>query len=212
MDIINLIKTQLGEDFTELGLSEESPEKLVEGLIVSFKDFRAKSLELASLKEAKEDLTPELLTQLVADSATLAENQENLQFIQENPEAVSFIQEEGGLEAIRSSVENGKEYVNQIKKEAVKSYKLLSGEDANELIENTILGASMEAAIAFKDDYASKVEKALPLTCTNCGSTKVSRASHKPEKEDGQDTGSFEDESEDEFSKRTRKASQIHGE
>ena len=201
MNFVELFKTELGESFEGLKLSEESPEEFVKSLVAAFNDVKTSSEELTSLKALMEDLSPETLTQLKKDSEELSNNSETLE----------FMKEQGSLDVVKEKVKNGETFLSDTRSDAIAKYKLISGESYQEAIAYTILNSSLETAKAFQSDYDTQLNKVLPLTCKNCNSHDISRASHKEDGEEKPKEVSFDDDMEKEATKRTRKASDIHG-
>jgi hypothetical protein len=84
----------------------------------------------------------------------------------------------GSFEEVTAQIELGKTFLAEVRAETIKKYKLSTGPDkVNEVILQTLEGASLSQLKAFGEEYETSLNEKLPLTCTSCGSTDVSRAS-----------------------------------
>lgn len=94
--------------------------------------------------------------------------------------------ENASLKEKEGFISMGESYLNSLREEAVKMYKLSlkEGEKEDEAIISLINGSDMNGAKAMLNQYKTQVEEKSPLTCQHCGSTDISRASFKKEDDD----------------------------
>lgn len=85
------------------------------------------------------------------------------------------------IEAGKSEAELGKKYLVDMRNEAVKFYKMAEGETASATILAMIETASLDQAIALRDQFRKQADEKVPLKCGTCGSDKVSRATSAAE-------------------------------
>ena len=115
--------------------------------------------------------------------------------------------------SLKEQAANGEEYLTSLRDQASTMYKLVSGEtDVDATIVAAIEKASLKEAKAYKKMYTSLADKTVPLTCQSCGSSDVSRASHKKDPKDPEKTDSYSDTKKQVVDSHKRKASDIHGE
>jgi lipopolysaccharide biosynthesis regulator YciM len=73
----------------------------------------------------------------------------------------------------------GTEYLKEVREQTVASYKKLYSEEDQDpnivaVLENT--DTSLQSLLSFKKSYDTQLNKNMPLKCSKCGSTDVSRA------------------------------------
>lgn len=78
-----------------------------------------------------------------------------------------------------SFIKAGEDHLNEVREEAVKFYKLTlkEGQSEDSNIVNLINSSNLEQAVALKKQYEESADEKVPLTCSECGSHNVSRAS-----------------------------------
>lgn len=97
---------------------------------------------------------------------------------EEQESTLTKITEFGGIKVIEGWKENVEAQLNKTRTEAVNLYKSLTPEEKiDENIVRTIENSDMAAAEAFRKTYQAQFEDQSPLTCADCGSKNVSRAS-----------------------------------
>lgn len=167
--------------------------------------LQADQQSLAELLVVQKDLTATSLTALVANQ--IPEGHESV--TTEQAAALASFTALGSIEAVTESINLGAETLNNIRANAIASFKLLNGEGADSKIIETINKADLATAKSFETQYSIQLEKELPLKCTKCGSIDVSRGVANGKKEPV-DT-SFEAQR-DSYARKTRKgASYLHG-
>jgi len=109
---------------------------------------------------------------------------------------------------------DGKTYLEDIRSKATSLYKLVSGEEnVDPTIVEAIEKASLKEVKAYEVMYQKLADTTAPLTCQECGSKNVSRASAKIDPKPGEDgKGSYADTKKKVVDSHKRKASDIHGE
>lgn len=168
-----------------------------------------------ALVAVDKDLTPETLTVLqsnqLQDGAVLLEEGQTI-VTDDQTAILTKVEELGGLEEVETQVGLGATYLTQIRNNAVADYKTVAGDTASEEIVKTVENADLPTAKAFEASFHTQLEKAVPLTCQECGSENVNRASHKKDGDGPDDTSSNSyTESRDKAAKKNRrKASDIH--
>jgi len=219
--IINKPHKSENMEFTEIlaafGLQESGIEDM-DGLVAHFAKEPEAAPEVAlynALIEVDEELTPDSLTALrenqLPEGAVLL-GEEEIVLTEEDTAILTFVNEQGGQGDIEEQMALGTTYLETIRNNAIAHYKVVAGDAASEEIIGTIQKADLKAAQAFESSYHAQLEKAVPLTCQECGSESVSRASHKKEGEgDSNESTDTYKESRDKFARKTRrKASDIH--
>ena len=90
-------------------------------------------------------------------------------------------------------IEVGKSHLKAVREEAVKFYSAVKGEKKDEKIINIIENADFEAAESFRREYKEEMEGLTPLTCQDCHSINIERASaqQSTEEEDNNQEGKF---------------------
>ncbi len=83
----------------------------------------------------------------------------------------------------------GKNRLTELRDEAVNAYTLLKGENKDEKIINLIQRADLETVTSLLKDYKTDLEKLSPLTCQDCKSVNISRASAAEESTEGGENG-----------------------
>ena len=80
----------------------------------------------------------------------------------------------------------GKNHIASLREDVVANYKKLKGEEADETILNMIGNETtgMATLISLNKDYQQQLEEKFPMTCSDCGSHNISRASSAKAKED----------------------------
>jgi hypothetical protein len=133
--------------------------------------------------ENVEDLVKEFsqfASNLTAEKLDLEKQVSSLtetQITEEHQEALSFLEENGGIESLTERAKNGDTYLSQIKASAIANFKILNPENAPEAIIKAIEASDLETARAFELSYTSQVEKSLPLHCEDCQSLNITRSS-----------------------------------
>lgn len=91
------------------------------------------------------------------------------------------------LKEKESFIKAGEDHLKEVREEAVKFYKLTlkEGQAEDENIVNLINSSNLDQAVAMKKQYQESADEKVPLTCTECGSHNISRASSKKEDEGG---------------------------
>ena len=85
------------------------------------------------------------------------------------------------VEAMKSESALGKKYLEDMRASAIKFYKMAEGDASSDTILTMIEMASLEQAIALRDQFRKQADEKVPLKCEACGSEKVSRASSAPD-------------------------------
>lgn len=106
--------------------------------------------EVAQLKKDKEKLTQQV-TSLSEENTTLKKDE--------------------------TFIEVGKARLQQVRDEAVKFYSTLKGDAKDDKIISIIQNSDLETAQSFLKEYKEAVEERIPLTCQDCQSTDIKRAS-----------------------------------
>jgi hypothetical protein len=185
MDIIQLLNAKLPADqqLTESSTAEEVV-SLFESLVTEKTSLEAKVTELQGVEPISES----------------------------QAEILEFVETLGGFDVAKNLAtlaQTGQTVLTEVRDRAVAQYKLANADNIQDAIIRSIENADLEAAKAFETTYLAAVEKSMPLTCTDCNSTNVTRSSHKKEKEETT-AQSFNDDVEKESLKRRRKMSDIH--
>jgi len=174
---------------------------------VNLEELQTASSELAALKEVNAEITPTLLT-------TLMENQRKegeTPITEDQTTVLAAVDELGGIDSIKEQVTLGEKYLSEVRSKAIADYKFLAGDKAQDEIINTIEKADLKAAKAFESFYHTELEEKIPLVCEECGSNKVSRASHKKEPKKNETAENSYKETRDKIARRhRRKPSDIH--
>jgi FtsZ-binding cell division protein ZapB len=152
MNLIEIIEKSLGIDTGTL--NEDNAQELINsGLskLTKDKDTIIGNLqtEVSNLKKDKETLT-ESETNLKADNETLKAKADKLD-----------------------------EVINLKKEQVKKNYQLLKGDNADKAIISMIETASEEVLQSLGKDYEAELDEKFPLSCKDCNSTNLNRASHK---------------------------------
>ena len=175
-----------------------------------------------ALVAVDETLTPESLTTLtenqLPEGATLLE--EGQVILKEGETALTAeenlswteLKELGTPAFIKDQVALGGTYLENIRDNAIRDYKLVSGEAADENILAVIKAADLKTAKSFEASYHTQLEKLVPLTCDKCGSDEVSRSSHKKEENSKADLSqdSYKESRDKHAAEHHRKPSDIH--
>lgn len=115
---------------------------------------------------------------------------------------------------LKKQAEIGEKHLSSQRAEAVRLYRVIKGDKADEAMIATIENSNLEAAGVFISDYLQESEKMFPLHCNKCNSTDVSRMtstqSGEEQRSEGEDI-SFE-ELENRMRDKRRKASFTEGE
>lgn len=85
------------------------------------------------------------------------------------------------ISALTPQAELGAAHLKSVRDEAARLYKVSKGSEAKEVILKTLADASLEIAVAWKEEFEAEVEAKFPQKCQDCGSAKVSRQSSKGE-------------------------------
>lgn len=209
---------ELLELLAKLGLSESGITDW-DGLIAHFTAEPKEAPEVAlyaALKEVNPDLTPELLTSLMANqipegAVMLKEGQSII--TEEQLTVINRVTELGGLEAMNTQVDLGNKYLSNVRDNAIANYRLMAGDAASDDIITTIQNSDLTAAKAFEAHYTAEVEKNIPLTCKDCGSINIDRTSHSKKEGNGEErinTNSYEEYRDKVAARARRRASAIH--
>ncbi len=78
--------------------------------------------------------------------------------------------------ALTAEAELGKKFLEGVRADAVKFYKLVHGDKENDPIATIIETAPLETAEAFREQYSKESEEKFPRKCGKCGSKEISRA------------------------------------
>lgn len=119
---------------------------------------------------------------------------ENAQLKKDNEKLKSDLkQEKEGNVQLKNDqpyIEVGKNHLKTVRDEAVKFYTSVKGDKKDDNIIKIIENSDLEAAKAFLGEYREKFEELTPLTCQDCNSKNIERASAS--QEDGEDGGKGE--------------------
>lgn len=83
------------------------------------------------------------------------------------------------IDSLSPKAELGESYLANMRTEAVRLYNLVKGESADETIIELIANSESKAAQAFLKQYTTEAEGLHEASCSDCGSTNVSRASRQ---------------------------------
>ncbi len=195
---------QISELIESLGIG--SPEVTDEATLKAFLgNLQAHATELAALKALDENLSAEGLTTLISNQIP----EGSVVIDTETNSFLESLKEIGDIEAIKVKMSMGDTHLENVRTEAINFLKLASGEEVDETVLSSIRGADLESATGFLKLYKGMVEKNLPLTCQDCRSTNVSRASS--ELPGTSKNKSYQKDIKDTFKKVRRKPSSIHG-
>ena len=177
-------------------LSEElTEEALSQALQDQFKALSEDKTLVTSLREVMPTLSKETLTELVSRP----------QMTEEQIAILAKVEEAGSLDSLILKAKQGEDHLQAVRDKAIANYKLANPEAPSEAIIKTIENADLETALAFEKTYTEAFEKLVPLSCKECGSHNVSRASSG-----GTTKTSNQEEIKEEFITRSRKPSDIH--
>lgn len=84
--------------------------------------------------------------------------------------------------------------INTVREDAKKFYSLLKGDKADTAILTSLETMDAAAVAAFKADYETQYNEAVPLTCGDCHSKNISRKSSSGEGQQHSSSGNFMDE------------------
>lgn len=142
-------------------------------------------LTLAEGKEMDEEVALAAIQELVTSRNSLQTTVNNL-----NTEKTSLTEQVSNLNAevanLKEMAQVGKNHIASLRENAVATYKKLMGDKADETIV-TMLNAEttgLVTLISLTNDYQARLEEKFPMTCADCGSHNVSRASSQKESED----------------------------
>ena len=161
---------EFSEILTALGLTAEDFTDLP-AIKTHLESLAANSAAHKTLVTIKPDLTPDVLTSLVAEVAKVP-SAEDLTLLAD-------VKALGTLDEIKSGIASGNAHLTAVRTEAVNTFKLIHGESADANIMATIQAADLATAEAFLKTFKTELEAKIPLTCVKCGSTEVSRTGHK---------------------------------
>jgi hypothetical protein len=192
---------------TDLGISEEtlSDEQKLKDFYGS---LEGSNTQLLALQEIAPDLSPESLQSLldsqIPEGSSVMDN--------ETLTLLDSLKELGGLDKVKALMADGETYLNQVRLNAVNALKLVSGDSVDETILENINRADLKTALSFEAHYNALVEKNIPLTCKDCGSENVTRASHSKDgkKEKKGLTTDFDAAAKDTAKRLRRKPSSLH--
>lgn len=126
--------------------------------------FVAKFEEILLAKTASETSVTELTETVSTLTTELAEAEEGVMDAEE-------------LTALKGKAELADLQLAAVKTEAKEAYNKLKGEEASDAILLSIDNATAETAEAFLKDYSAELDAKHPLTCKDCSSVNLSRAS-----------------------------------
>ena len=133
-------------------------------------DSAALKLHLESQSAEVASLTTEIVTkdgEIATLTSTVSERDASI---------VTLTAERDELQPFKARVE---EADNKIRQDAIKFYNTLKGDKADAAILTQLQNGTIESVIALRDDYQTQVEALTPLTCQDCQSTNVTRATAK---------------------------------
>lgn len=83
------------------------------------------------------------------------------------------------ISSLTANAEVGKNYLTQLREDAVATYRKVMGDNAEETIINMLSAETtgIETLKSLTKDYKQRLEEKFPLKCSKCGSTDVNRAS-----------------------------------
>lgn len=193
-DLLEQLSEQLGLTEGEL-TQENAAEKVKEAL-------EAKSTEVTNLTNEK--------TQLETDKAELEGELET-----QKGEVTRL---EGELETANTNKDAVENFTTQTKEDAVRFYKLVKGDNAEDSMIELINNSDLKGAQALLEQFEGEAEGKFEAKCNSCGSNDVSRFSAKtPDIDDGEgdeDNKSFEqkktkEEARKSFKEKRRKKSRL---
>lgn len=156
-DLLALLESLFGEGMLSLAEGQEAtPELAIEAV--------------RQLKEANA-ANQTTITNLTTERDSLSEQVKNL-----NAQVTS----------LTAQAEVGKNYLTQLREDAVATYRKLMGEEADETIVNMLSAETtgVQTIQSLMKDYTKRLEEKFPMQCKACGSKDVSRASSVEENEE----------------------------
>lgn len=107
-------------------------------------------------------------------SSQLDEVKGNLETLKE--ESIGLKNE---IEKLSPKAELGESHLANVKSEAVRLYNVVKGDEADDVIIDLIKNSDIKPAQAFLKQYTSEVEKYHEASCSDCGSSNITRASRQ---------------------------------
>lgn len=86
--------------------------------------------------------------------------------------------------SLKANAAIGESALKVARDEALRLYNLAKGDNVDEAMQNVIANSSYENAITFQTQFAQDTEEEFAATCSDCGSSNVTRASAKSEEEE----------------------------
>ena len=108
-----------------------------------------------------DDYTDEILNEKIGEILT-----ENASLKTEN-EGLGDATEK--LEELKPMAEVGETYLDDMRKKAEASYKLLKGEDASKDMIELIQDSGIKQAKTYVEEFAKEIEEKIPGVCSECG-------------------------------------------
>lgn len=148
--------------------------------------------DAASLQAHIEGLTAKV-NDLEEQVNTLNTTNSNLSASMPSEEVLAVLKKEGVTEFILSpdfdtNMAVSLEYsahVSELRGSTIAHLKLIKGDGVSQELVDIIQNASLPALKALSSDYQTQLESLMPLTCSKCHSTEVSRASAKKHSDKG---------------------------
>lgn len=149
--------------------------------------FGKDMLTLGEGKEATQEEAISLVKTLVSNSASLKEQNGNLE-----SEKATLSEKVTNLEAevtsLKEMADLGKNYVTKLREGAVAAYKKIQGDKFDEKDPIFVMlnaeTTPMITLVGLKESYEQRLEELFPMKCSHCGSVEISRASSVEEKKE----------------------------
>lgn len=171
----------------EISQNNQNPTTKMDELLLAFLEslFGEGMLSLAEDQELSQETALTAVRELIAEHNTQQTTISNLTAERDalNEQVTSLNSQVASLTA---QAEIGKNYLTQLREEAVGTYRKLMGEDADETI-ITMLNAEttgVQTIQSLMNDYTKRLEEKFPMVCKSCGSKDINRASSVKENEE----------------------------
>ncbi len=170
--------------------NNQKPEK-------QMKELLAKLATIAKIENASditEDSFAEKFEEIISNASAANEEVTELKgkvstLETELATAKESIMDSEELSALKSKAELADAKLAEVKDNAKKAYQTLKGEEASDAILSNIENSTPEVAEALLSEYTAELDKNHPLTCKDCSSVNLSRASHKAPAAEGSEAG-----------------------
>lgn len=93
--------------------------------------------------------------------------------------------------SLKANAEIGEAALKEARDEALRLYNLAKGDAADEAMQGVIANSSYENALTLQKQFATDTEEEFAATCSDCGSSNVTRASSKSEEEEEEGSEEF---------------------